>query len=76
MTIRFSNPPSVHAPLGLYSHTVSVPEGTELIFLSGQIGVRPDGEPAAYKRIAATLASGREAWLYIDARSAENAERP
>lgn len=43
MTISYSNPAGVHAPLGLYSHTVSVPEGTELIFLSGQLGVRPDG---------------------------------
>ena len=43
MTISYSNPAAVHAPLGLYSHTVSVPEGTELIFLSGQLGVRPDG---------------------------------
>jgi 2-iminobutanoate/2-iminopropanoate deaminase len=43
MTITCSNPEGVHAPLGLYSHTVSVPEGTELIFLSGQLGVRPDG---------------------------------
>ena len=43
MTISYSNPAAVHAPLGLYSHTVSVPAGTELIFLSGQIGVRPDG---------------------------------
>jgi 2-iminobutanoate/2-iminopropanoate deaminase len=43
MTIRYSNPVGVHAPLGLYSHTVSVPEGSELIFLSGQLGVRPDG---------------------------------
>ena len=42
-TISYSNPAAVHAPLGLYSHTVSVPEGTELIFLSGQLGVRPDG---------------------------------
>lgn len=38
-----ANPPTVHAPLGLYSHTVTVPAGTELIFLSGQLGVRPDG---------------------------------
>jgi len=30
MTISYSNPAAVHAPLGLYSHTVSVPEGTEL----------------------------------------------
>ena len=41
--ITCSNPNGVHAPLGLYSHTVSVPEGTELIFISGQLGVRPDG---------------------------------
>jgi hypothetical protein len=28
---------------------------------------------AAYKRISATLASGRQAWLYVDARSAPGA---
>ena len=39
----FSNPDGVCAPLGLYSHTVVVPSGTELLFLSGQVGVRPDG---------------------------------
>jgi gamma-glutamylcyclotransferase (GGCT)/AIG2-like uncharacterized protein YtfP len=27
-------------------------------------------QPAAYKRIAARLASGKEAWVYVDARSA------
>jgi enamine deaminase RidA (YjgF/YER057c/UK114 family) len=43
MSLSFANPSSVHAPLGLYSHTVSVPEGTELLFISGQLGVRPDG---------------------------------
>lgn len=43
MTLTFSNSATVHAPLGLYSHTVTVPEGTELIFISGQLGVRPDG---------------------------------
>lgn len=47
MTIGFSNPSGVHAPLGLYSHTVSVPQGTDLIFLSGQLGVRPDGSAGA-----------------------------
>ena len=39
----FSNPDSVHAPLGLYSHTAVVPSGTRLLYLSGQVGVRPDG---------------------------------
>jgi enamine deaminase RidA (YjgF/YER057c/UK114 family) len=43
MGLTFANPSDVHAPLGLYSHTVSVPEGTELLFISGQLGVRPDG---------------------------------
>jgi 2-iminobutanoate/2-iminopropanoate deaminase len=43
MSLTFANPSCVHAPLGLYSHAVSVPQGTELIFISGQVGVRPDG---------------------------------
>ena len=43
MPLRFENPLGVHSPLGLYSHTVTVPEGTELLFISGQLGVRPDG---------------------------------
>jgi 2-iminobutanoate/2-iminopropanoate deaminase len=41
--ISFSNPAGVHAPLGLYSHTVTVPAETDLVFVSGQVGVRPDG---------------------------------
>jgi 2-iminobutanoate/2-iminopropanoate deaminase len=41
--IVYSNPEGVHAPLGSYSHTAKVPAGTELVFLSGQVGVRPDG---------------------------------
>ena len=43
MSVNFSNSPAVHAPLGLYSHTAVVPQGTELIYLSGQLGVKPDG---------------------------------
>lgn len=40
--IRFVDPPEVHKPYG-YSHTAAVPAGTELVFLAGQVGVRPDG---------------------------------
>lgn len=47
MPLRFDNPAGVHAPLGLYSHTVVVPEGTELVYLSGQLGVRADGSAPA-----------------------------
>jgi len=43
MSLKFLNPDSVHAPLGLYTHTVVVPAGTELIYLSGQLGVARDG---------------------------------
>jgi enamine deaminase RidA (YjgF/YER057c/UK114 family) len=39
----FVNPETVPPPLGLYSHTVEVPGGTSLIFVSGQLGVQRDG---------------------------------
>lgn len=41
--VKFLNPRNVHAPVSAYSHTVTVPPGTELIFISGQVGMRPDG---------------------------------
>jgi enamine deaminase RidA (YjgF/YER057c/UK114 family) len=43
MTTTFLNPRDVHAPLGPYSHTAVVQGGTELVFISGQVGLRPDG---------------------------------
>jgi enamine deaminase RidA (YjgF/YER057c/UK114 family) len=45
----FRNPSDVHAPVGPYSHTAVVPAGTELIFVAGQVGMRPDGSvPTAF----------------------------
>lgn len=41
--LSFLNPAAVHPPGGAYSHSAVVPQGTELLFLSGQVGVRPDG---------------------------------
>jgi enamine deaminase RidA (YjgF/YER057c/UK114 family) len=41
--VTFLNPSTVHAPLGAYSHFAVVPAGAELVFLSGQVGMRPDG---------------------------------
>lgn len=41
--IEYDNPDEVHAPLGPYSHTAVVPEGTELVLVSGQVGARSDG---------------------------------
>jgi 2-iminobutanoate/2-iminopropanoate deaminase len=47
MTTSFSNPSEVHAPVGPYSHTAVVRAGTELVFVSGQVGMRPDGSTPA-----------------------------
>ena len=41
--VTFANPPTVAAPAGAYSHLGIVPAGCELVFLSGQVGLRPDG---------------------------------
>jgi len=46
MATKFLNPRHVHAPVGPYSHTAAVPAGTELVFLAGQVGMRPDGSVA------------------------------
>ena len=46
---KFSDPRDVHAPVGPYSHTAVVSAGTELIFIAGQVGMRPDGSvPSAF----------------------------
>lgn len=41
--LTFLNPSTVHAPQGAYTHTAVVPDGSQLIFISGQVGMRPDG---------------------------------
>lgn len=43
MSTTFLDPSDVHAPIGPYSHTAVVPAGTELVFVSGQVGMRHDG---------------------------------
>jgi enamine deaminase RidA (YjgF/YER057c/UK114 family) len=43
MTTTFANPHDVHAPVGPYSHTAVVRSGSELVFISGQVGMRADG---------------------------------
>lgn len=66
MSITFANPATVHSPQGLYSHTARVGAGSELLFLAGQVGVRPDGSTPAdlagqadqvFANIAALLAA-------------------
>jgi enamine deaminase RidA (YjgF/YER057c/UK114 family) len=42
MNIRHT-PTSVASPFGRYSHAVEVPEGSRLLYISGEVGVLPDG---------------------------------
>jgi enamine deaminase RidA (YjgF/YER057c/UK114 family) len=41
--VTYLNPSTVHTPQGSYTHTASVPAGSQLIFISGQVAMRPDG---------------------------------
>ncbi|MEV7554596.1 RidA family protein [Amycolatopsis sp. NPDC089917] len=50
------NPETVAAPIGPYSHLVRVPADHELVVVSGQVGVLPDGELAGPDAEAQTRA--------------------
>ncbi len=67
-SIRRSNPPAVHPPLGRYHHATVHPLGTGLrrLVMAGQVGISPDGTLAgdlgaqieqAYDNLLAVLAS-------------------
>lgn len=42
-----SNPAVVPSPIGRYHHTTTVPGGTDLVFVSGQVGHHLDGSSIA-----------------------------
>lgn len=44
--LNLVNPDTLPAPASNYSHIVEVPEGTRLVFLSGQVGLDTDGNCA------------------------------
>ncbi|OXM75047.1 MULTISPECIES: RidA family protein [Amycolatopsis] len=54
--IRRWNPDTVAAPIGMYSHLAQVPSGHELVVISGQVGVLPDGSLAGADAEAQTEA--------------------
>ena len=67
-SIRRSNPPAVHPPLGRYHHATVHPLGPGLkrLVMAGQVGIKPDGTLAgdlgaqieqAYDNLLAVLAS-------------------
>lgn len=37
------NPDSIHAPLGRYVHQIEIDSPSKVLFISGQVGMRPDG---------------------------------
>ena len=61
------NPATVHPPAGKYSHGVEPEAGARLLYVSGQVGVKPDGSTArddaaqceqAWANVASVLAAG------------------
>lgn len=69
----FSNPKSVHAPAGLYSHAAIVKAEKEMLFISGQVGTRPDGTtPASAAEQADQVFANIIAILEAHAMSARN----
>jgi len=41
--LKTSNPSSVAAPVGFYSHSIEIPANARWLITAGQVGVRPDG---------------------------------
>ena len=40
---RSRNPETIHAPIGRYVHQIEVDSPSKVLFISGQVGMRPDG---------------------------------
>ena len=45
--LKRHNPATLHAPAGRYTHGIEAPPGSRLLYVSGPVGVRPDGKTAA-----------------------------
>jgi 2-iminobutanoate/2-iminopropanoate deaminase len=67
------NPETIHAPAGRYVHQIEVTNPNRLLFISGQVGTRPDGttpaDPVEQLRVAVenVLRNLKAAGLEIDA---------
>lgn len=64
--MRLVNPKEIAEPAGAYSHAVEVAPSARLLFISGQIGMRPDGSvPGGVE------AQAEQVWKNIEAILAE-----
>ncbi len=69
MSVRYWNPPSLAAPIGMYSQTARLPAGGhDLVFIAGQLSVDARGEsvgtgdfPAQMRQVFANLGAALEA---------------
>jgi gamma-glutamylcyclotransferase (GGCT)/AIG2-like uncharacterized protein YtfP len=79
--VRIENPQTVatsgkthHANVAFNGRSDSRVSGTVFEITDAELAAADQYEQlAAYKRVAATLASGKQAWVYVDARSAPGA---
>jgi enamine deaminase RidA (YjgF/YER057c/UK114 family) len=62
MELRHLSPPDIRPPFGRYHHVVEVNGATRLLFLSGQLGIRPDGSVPEH-----AAAQAEQAFANIDA---------
>ena len=71
--VRAINPDSVTAPVGGYSHGLSVPPGCRTLFISGQIPERPDGSvPASFAEQCRAVWANISAVLQADGMTVAN----
>jgi 2-iminobutanoate/2-iminopropanoate deaminase len=59
---KYHNPPEIHPPAGLYTHTVEVAPSARWLHIAGQLGVRPDGTTPE-----GIAAQAEQAWLNVGA---------
>jgi enamine deaminase RidA (YjgF/YER057c/UK114 family) len=65
---EFFNPGAMTAPLGAYTHCAWVRAGSDILYIAGQVGVRPDGALPATVREQADEAYANIARILTDAK--------
>lgn len=61
---------SLHAILRWDGSDLARVEGSALEVSEAELNIADEYEPVEYKRVLAQLASGKETWVYVDAKSA------
>jgi enamine deaminase RidA (YjgF/YER057c/UK114 family) len=53
--MKSHTPPTIAPPAALYVHAMEVPANARWLFISGQVGMHPDGRPGATAREQAEI---------------------